>query len=374
MKYILFTFLIAILFPAIISAQDFNEIFKVDRHINPSDSNKLFFRFEDQNFFKNNEYFNKIEDGYTILGTLLKPKLLFYPSHNSKLEVGAMLLKYSGKDEISQAFPTLSFQVNFVKGVDILLGTLYSGYNHELIEPLYKPERHFMNNYENGLQIMTNLKRLKSDLWMDWERMIFWNDPFKEEFTVGTSNKVFLTDTASDFMVSIPLQGLVAHKGGQIDSTRSEHMQTLANLVGGLSLEYELHGKFLNSIGANGYFVSFNDLSPFKAQPYINGYGIYTDAWANTKYFNLFAGYWDGEFFMAPRGEALYQSVSTKSDIFFVPTNQMLFAKIGIKKEIYKDVNLEFRFEGYYELWNKNFDYSYGLHIVFNRNFFIKKF
>ncbi|MBI5217842.1 MAG: hypothetical protein HY958_02805 [Bacteroidia bacterium] len=370
---IFFLFITLLIITNSLAAQDFNEIFKTDKTINPADSNKLFFRIENANFFKNNEYFSALEDGYTILGTMIKPQLVFYPSHNSKLIAGIHFLKYSGKDDFTQVFPAFSFQVNVVKGLDVLMGTLYSGYNHGLIEPIYKPELHFMNNYESGIQIITHLKHFKSDLWMNWEKMIFWGDPFKEEFTVGTTNQLFLTDTGSNIRISVPLQGLAAHKGGQIDSTYGIHMQTLVNLAGGISFEYRLKQTFLKSCGVNSYFVSFNDISPYKALAYIDGYGIYSDAWVNTKYLNLSAGYWDGTYFIAPRGEPLFQSVSTKYSFFLEPHNQIILTKIGIKKEIYKDIRLELRFEGYYELYEKNFDYSYGLHIVFNRNFFLKK-
>jgi hypothetical protein len=302
---------------------------------------------------------------------MLKPKLVYYPSHNSKLEAGIHLLKYFGKDSYSQTYPVFSFQVSICKGFDILLGSLYSGYNHQLIEPLYRPERHFEKNYENGIQIMTNLKRFKSDLWMDWERFIFAGDPYKEELTVGTSNKFFITNPDNDFKLSIPIQGIISHKGGQINSD-TLHMQSLANLAGGISVEQKLNSNFFNSIGANGLFTSYNDLSPTKKQAYIDGYGIYTDAWINSKYVNLFAGYWRGEFFIAPRGAQLFQSVSSL-DNKRIPLNQLIFTKIGLKKEVYKDIFVELRFEGYYELANKNFDYSYGLHILFNRNFFLKK-
>lgn len=352
-------------------SQDFNEVFITERKINPQDSNKLFFRIENTNFFKNNEYFGLLEEGYTCLGTLLKSKLVYYPSPNSKLEAGVHLLKYFGKDTYTQIYPIFSFQVNICKGLDILLGSLYSGYNHKLIEPLYRPEKHFEKNYENGIQIMTNLKRFKSDLWMDWERFIFAGDPYKEEFSVGTSNELYITDPESKFKLSIPFQGIVSHKGGQINSD-TLNMQSLANLAGGLSIEQKINTTYFNSFGINGYMAFYNDISPAKKQAYNNGYGFYTDAWVNTKFINLFAGYWQGSHFIAPRGEQLYQSVSNK-DSTIVPLNQMLFVKVGFKKEVYKDVSFELRFEGYYEMKDKNFDYSYGLHIIFNRNFFMKK-
>lgn len=358
-----------------VSAQDYNEIFKTEKYINPGDSNNLFFRIENTNFFKNNEYFGRNEEGFTDLGVMLKPEFVYHPSKNTRLEAGMHLLKFSGRNDFMQAYPVFSFQAGICKGLDILLGSLHSGYNHELIEPIYKPERHFEHNYENGIQIMTNLKRFKSDLWIDWEKFIFPGDTFKEEFTIGTSDKIILTNPESDFIISVPFQGVASHKGGQITSD-SSHMQSVVDGGGGLSLEYKCKTKWVNSYGINSYFLQYADVSPTPGDDvrYVQGYGSYSNVWINSVYFNLYAGYWHGKFFMAPRGEELFQSVSSKegSDAR-TPVNQIVFTKFGLKKEVYKDVFVELRFEGYYELYDKNFDYSYGLHIVFNRNFFLKK-
>ncbi len=371
MKLIFSAFLSFLCF--VLPAQDFNEAFKTDRNINPEDSNKLYFKIENNNFFKNNEYFGKNEEGLTDLGFLFKPKFIYYPSHNTKIEAGVHFLKFSGKNDFTQTYPIFSFQANICKGFDILLGSLYSGYNHELIEPLYKSERHFEKNYENGIQIMTNLKRFKSDLWIDWEKFIFTGDPYKEEFSIGTSNKIYITVPEADFVISIPLQGIASHKGGQVTAD-TNHLQSLVNGAGGLSLEYKLKTDLIHSFGLNGYALSYADVSPYPVLPYIQGYGIYSDVWVNAKCLNFNAGYWYGKYFIAPRGEELFQSISIINILNKTPVNQILFTKVGFKKEVYKDIFVELRFEGYYEMQDKNFDYSYGLHIIFNRNFFIRKF
>jgi hypothetical protein len=220
---------------------------------------------------------------------------------------------------------------------------------------------------------MTNLKRFKSDLWMNWEKFIMTGDPYKEEFTVGTNSKFLLTEPDAEFGFSIPVQGLVAHKGGQIDSAKNLPMQSLVNLAGGLSFEHKIKTTYINAWGLNAMYVSANDISPTKMQPYISGYGLFTEGWINSKYVNLHSGYWDGNYFFAPRGEALFSSVSVKKAGILVPCNQLVYGKIAFKKEVYKDISIELRFECYYEMYQRNFDYSYGLHIVFNRNFFIRK-
>ena len=84
-------------------------------------------------------------------------------------------------------------------------------------------------------------------------------------------------------------------------------------------------------------------------------------------------GYWYGDYFIAPRGEPLFQSVSQKYTGYVEPQKQLIVSKLFFQKAINKDINLGIRFESYYDLLNDNFDFSYGLHIVFNRSFFLKK-
>ena len=65
MKYLL------IFVPFIISSFCFgqfdNTIFNTYKPINPEDSSKLMIGFDNQNFLYNNEYFNNLNYGFTIL-------------------------------------------------------------------------------------------------------------------------------------------------------------------------------------------------------------------------------------------------------------------------------------------------------------------
>ena len=48
-------------------------------------------------FSKNNEYFNKIADGYTLFGYHLNPELIYYPAPFVRLEAGVLLWKDSSQ-------------------------------------------------------------------------------------------------------------------------------------------------------------------------------------------------------------------------------------------------------------------------------------
>ena len=57
-------------------------------------------------FFKDNEYFNKIADGYTLFGTQLNPQLVYYPLKELRLEAGVFLWKDFGNPTLKQVRPT----------------------------------------------------------------------------------------------------------------------------------------------------------------------------------------------------------------------------------------------------------------------------
>ena len=94
-KLIIFL-LIQIFSIQIVSAQLFPPSFYRSAQIDSSLDNTLSFRIENSNFFKNNEYFNDIIQGYTLIGWFINPKLIYYPAKNAKIEAGIHFLKYSG--------------------------------------------------------------------------------------------------------------------------------------------------------------------------------------------------------------------------------------------------------------------------------------
>lgn len=353
-------------------SQNFDSMFWVDKKINSSDSNKVFLRLENNNFFKNNEYFGKLAKGYTLLGAFLQPKLVYYPSSNTKIQAGVHLLKYSGIDTLTQALPVISFQYSPAKGVDIVLGTIYGGANHKLIEPMYSEEYQFTDNVENGIQILINNKRLNADVWVNWEKFIFQGEAAQEIIVGGISSEFILTKPESKFKISVPFQTILAHHGGQIDVSNA-HLQSLVNMTSGLNIDYSPNNKYIDNIGLNNNYISYNDISGTPMLPYITGYGLYFDSYIFTKYVNFKMGYYDGNYFIGPRGEPLFQSVSTFDNNYLLPRSQIITSKIAFHKFVTKDINVEARFESYYNIQQSQFEYSYGLHIAFNTNFFLTK-
>jgi hypothetical protein len=352
-------------------SQEFDAPLFKETKINSEDSNKLFLGIENNNFIKNNEYFNKFYDGYTLIGYFITPKLIYHPTHNTKIEAGVHLLKYSGLNDYTQALPVLSFQYKISNHIDMVLGTLYGTLNHKLIEPIFQFERYYENNVENGLQFLFNYRFIESDNWFNWEKFIFKNSPYKEEFTFGSSNKIKLTGEKSHFTVSIPVQLLVAHRGGQID-TANTNLQTISNSTAGLTLGYHFKKGFIKYIGLDNYYLYYKDLAT-SGLAFKDGSALYSNLNIESKHFFLMLGYWKGHEFIAPRGEPLFQSISEKDPNYFEHNREIITGKLSYNHSIYKDIKIGVRFESYYDLPTKNFDFAYGVFIKFERNFFLKK-
>jgi hypothetical protein len=115
--------------------------------------------------------------------------------------------------------------------------------------------------------------------------------------------------------------------------------------------------------------VQFNDESPKHIKQYIDGYGIYNNLYFKSKAFDIFCGYWYGEYYYAAIGEPLFQSLSQKYVIYEEPVKQVILFKAQYKKSLSTDVPLFVRFEAYYDYKRNYFDFSYSLLINLNRRF-----
>ncbi|MCK5822681.1 MAG: hypothetical protein KAG95_01670 [Bacteroidales bacterium] len=353
------------------TAQSYNSIYLSETKINPADSNKVFFNFDNTNFIKNNEYFNKIVEGSTLIGLFANPKFTYFLCKDIKIEGGAHLLKYSGLDEFSQIIPIFTFQYQH-KDLSLLLGTIYGTQNHNLPDPVFSYENYFTNNIENGMQVLLNKTYLKSDNWLSWEQLIFPSDTLQEKLTFGSSNMFFLSDTSNNVIITIPLQLLINHTGGQSVNINS-NIQTLINSDFGFNIKYKVLSKSIKSIELNNYFITFYNNSPIIDTYFDKGSATYSQLIINTNNLISSVGYWHAKHFAAPLGNPMYQLVSQKNILDTKPEKQLLTSKIIYQTSLYKGIDFGFRTEFFYDIIAGRFDYALGLNIIVKQKFFLKK-
>jgi hypothetical protein len=345
-----------------------NQLLEQNIEINDSLEHQVLLSIGSQNILKNNEYFHDISTGYTLFGSHLNAQLAYLPSKNIRIQGGVFLHKDFGNNTLTQVSPliTLKYQKN---GFSFLIGNLEGNLSHRIIEPMFNYERYFSNFLENGIQFKFDKKRIWSDTWLNWEVMQYLNSDYQEQFTVGNSTqwKIYQSNQL-EFM--IPFQGIITHKGGQIDIDTTS-LKSLANLALGFMVKYKRSG-FIEEIKTENYVLLYQDLSPTKVQSFNKGHALFLNASFKSKY-NVAAslGYWAGTNFLASRGGYLFQS---ESSIFgkkgYVESNRnLVFLRLLYQKELFPNFYMDVRMEPYIDLNNKFLEYAYSLFVTYKKDF-----
>ena len=351
-------------------AQNSTSIYWNDPEFNSSDQRNLFFRIENQNFLKNNEYTGDIVTGYTLIGAWMRPKLLYYPSENLRLEVGGHFLKYNGRDEFEHC--SFWYQAHYKPSeiFSVLLGNLNNNANHYLIRPLFEPEQYFTEKPEEGIQFLFNNSWLNSDLWLNWEQFILPKDPFQEHFTVGWSTEFQLLSSAFT-RIGMPVQLLITHKGGQID-TSDDPVQTLCNKALGISFTRDLTSPVIKQWSMASWYATFKDVSGTKKLGYDKGNGILLEAYVDTRFGKLTGSYWNANKFIATKGMDLYQVISSKIEGRSVKNREIVSLNYDYTKQVAEGANFGVSMESYYDFKVEKLSYVWGFFLSFNESFFLK--
>ena len=353
-------------------AQIKNTPFQHFKEFSEQDSSKLFFRFENFNFVKNNEYNSDFTDGVTWIGYIATPKMVYYPTSNFRIEAGARFQKYSGREDFTETEPIFSAIYHASDKIDFILGTLNQDHNHKLSEPIFEPERFFSDNAENGFQILYHSDRFNLDTWINWEKFILANDPFQERFTFGLSSDWQLNKLSSKNKFSIPVQTVVTHRGGEIDSSDGS-VQTVGNYSAGLQFTRKVENSRITSWTLKVMAHYFSDNSSEKEFIFDKGHAFYPQFGFTTKQSQLHVGYWNAYQFAASRGSELFQSVSFNNPGFFENRRELATLNYFYEHEIAKGINLGGKLDAYYDLKNSKENFAAAIYLQINGDFFLKK-
>jgi hypothetical protein len=97
--------------------------------IDSSKNQQLYFQFNSFSFLKNNEYFGKIADGYTLFGNQFSPKFTYQPSPNISVEAGIYAWKDFGNDNFTAVQPIFTIKMQ-KDSAQFLFGNLEGQLNH----------------------------------------------------------------------------------------------------------------------------------------------------------------------------------------------------------------------------------------------------
>lgn len=341
------------------------------KKFNKKDSSKLFLRFENLNFVKNNEYAGDFSDGATWIGYIASPKLVYYPSSNFRLEAGIRLQKYSGREDFTESEPVFSAIYKPSENIEFIMGTLNQNNNHDLSEPMFEPERYFMSTAENGFQFLYNTEKFNFQTWIDWEQFILDNDPFQERFTFGLSGNLQLNNYKKSKLL-VPIEAIVTHRGGEIDSSDGS-VQTVGNYGTGLVYEKTIENSKIQSWYIKVMAYYFSDNSSEKEFIFDKGHAIYPQVGFTTKKSRLNLGYWNAYHFASSRGSKLFQSVAIDTPGYFEDRRELLTLNYYYDHKITKGIHFGGKLDVYYDLKNTSESFAAAIYLRINGDFFLKK-
>lgn len=323
-------------------------------------------------FFKDNEYFNNIIEGYTLYGTQLNPQLVYYPVESLRLEGGVFLGKDFGNPVLRLVRPT--FRATWTRGKQqIILGNIRPHLHHRYIEPMFNFERVMLNPLEEGIQVLYNGDRLFVDQWVDWQRQQYRYSNFQEEVAGGLSTSYRLSPDASKWEVSVPFQFTAIHNGGQID-TLDRPLKTVFNEALGLEVQRNLSDDRSRSVRFSGYVLGFQDYSFTKGQyPFRKGHALYLNGTLNTRFANIMVSYWQGQRFLSPLGGDLYQGASrtVNNPTFTDPNRRLLFVRVMRDIRISDAAALTARLEPVFDFNARLLDYSFAMYLNFRQEWLL---
>ncbi|MCX7862140.1 MAG: hypothetical protein N2449_04035 [Bacteroidales bacterium] len=330
---------------------------------------QAYFQLNFNTFLRNNEYFNELYDGITFIGTNVNPYLSYNPSKKITLSAGWYCRLFNGREKfyINQLFYRLIYRIS--PTFRMIFGNIYGYDFHSLPEPLYSTDYFYFTKPENGLQFLLNTQRISNDLWLNWEKFILPGDHFKEEFIIGNASRIYLTNKYNPSRVSIPLNFIAKHKGGQVE-TSTFPLQTYFNWSAGTDYSYTIHN---NTFGICAQYIQFNDVSDYKILQYTDGYGLYSNLYVQLKHWEIISGYWFGEYYFSPIGEPLYQSLSKKYVNYQEPQKNLIIFKLRYKYFETNRIPLYVQFESYWDYQRNYFDFSYSFIFKISERFALMK-
>lgn len=334
----------------------------------PKDSGSVRLQCNALTFFKNNEYFSPVIKGYTLPGVKASFNTEYSFSQKTWAQAGAESTLYFGDSTFRQVRPIWSINTYISDSTLLTFGRLNDSRLHNLPVFLYNTEQLLLPTSENGIQLTTNKQAIESEVWMNWNSFLYWNEKKQEELYGGASIiKNFLPK--KKVSVSTPFFLTAYHKGGQIDSTKLP-IQTIINIAGGVIIKH----KSSKASHAFRFLVSnYNDQTTKDLRKYKDGTGILAEITGERKHIYYELSYWKGKKYYSPIGEPIYMSLPY--DIFSKPTEsrELIIPKIYYHKELTTGVKLLTGAEIYYSLEDKQLDYSFSLYIASNIDLLLSK-
>ena len=387
-------------------AQAADSLFHEPYQLSANGRGELRLDIKNTNFFHDNEYQGHLSDGYTLPGFRIRPTLSYQPLSNVKLEVGAYLLHYWGTDRYPNvsysglptwlgddaqtgfhAMPFVRAQATLSPGLHVVIGSLYSGSNHRLTEPLYNPEMSISGDPENGVQVIYDGQRVWADAWCDWQSFIFDHDYHQESFIFGLSSRVFANSATSPRHFYFPIQVVVHHHGGETDTENNDRViRTWTNVAAGVGFDLHTGDGLLKKVNVEAVGVYYNQQAG-STFPYDNGSGVYVKATAQVGRLNVAAGYYWCHHFITLLGNPHFGTISISDEDYLIRRSTLLRLHADYCHRLGRDISIGFQGDMFTLLptdayssskgWHRQdatVSVSFGVYLRINASFLLKRF
>ncbi len=342
------------------------------------EKNDLFVNIKSLSFNRNDEYYTKFADGQTFFGYQFEPSFEYNLTDKISLTAGVFATKDFGNSKFEQVQPIYKLKVATKSGL-LIFGNIQSHLNHRYIEPIYDFRSILKRPRENGIQYLINKKKWNSDLWIDWQKNIYEGSDFLEEIYGGTYTEYVVSDSGK-FRLTVPLQLLLFHEGGQIDVS-PDPLQLKSNTALGFKISLPQKG-WLDKIETDNHIIYYRDHMIDDDWAFHEGFGVYANLSFYKKHHSLMFSYWNGNEFMGIRGAPIFysQSQSFRATGFRRRNRQLLFIRFISNYKLSEDINLSLRVEPNFDLnqpLSETFDqrimdFSHALYINLEKRFFVK--
>lgn len=354
-------------------------------------------------FFRDNEFSNPIIKGYTLPGFRLNPTLSYSPTENINVELGVYMLRFwgadsypnlaysdiaywSGDEKKAKGLHTLPFfRVSYTKGgLGVVLGNLYGGYHHRLLQPLYAGELNLTADPEAGAQLLYTNKWLDADVWINWESFIYKNDNHQEAFTFGVSSRLKYTNERSRLHVYSPLQALFQHRGGEIDTITTNSVQTNMNAAAGIGARFDINHRALRSVTIEADALLYNQQKG-ELYPFERGRALYIHGRLDVANVNFRAGYYRSHNFLTLFGYPFYGDMSVSDPGLTFVDRRMLTAgfsyvwnpapgyTLGFNADIYRHLSADGTKDGVTTRYGASTGFAGSLFLRLSPSFLLKK-
>ncbi|QEC53837.1 hypothetical protein EDD80_1081 [Anseongella ginsenosidimutans] len=313
------------------------------------------------NYFRNYEYFNEFADGLTYYGLQLRPELVYRPNKHFSLHGGILLSKDFGEEGFQDIMPVLAIRYE-KNGISFINGAIDPHLSHGYIEPLFDYDKSITEPLEYGTQLKFARPRHSTDIWISWKNMIYKPSAEQEEILGGGSTSLHLLKKAHHSL-SLPVQVLGWHRGGQIDTT-SLPVMTLLNLAAGFEYAWTREGA-VEKLFTKNYVLGFSSSSD--QSPYEQGSALYLNAGLETRWLDAMFSYWQGHQFIAPAGAPVFQSVSSNIDHAGLKQDDRRLLFLRLKKDftLADELFVSARLEPFWDFDGRYADYSMSLYLVY---------